>query len=148
MFCCCFGHRELYLNIDEQLDQLLKDIINKYHSVTFMTGNMGATDRKFISAVVRFRKKYPAVKLLLIMPYLTTDLNKFKDYYENLYDDILVPDELMGEHYKSAIEKRNRWMVDKSDIIIDCTYRDFGGAYKAVKYAKRKGKIIVKIAKK
>lgn len=148
MYCCCFGHRELYLNIEKQLDEILEELIIKYQKVTFMTGGIGATDNKFISAVVKIRKKYPTVKLLLIMPYLTTELIQSKEYYENLYDDILIPDELIGVYYKSAIGKRNRWIVDNCDVIIDCTYRDFGGAYKAVKYAEQKEKSIIKITKK
>ena len=147
-YCCCFGHRELYLKIAEELDEIVENIIKQYHTVIFMTGGTGATDSQFISTVVKFRRKYPSVKLFLIMPYLTTELNESKEYYENLYDDIIIPDELMGVHYKSAIEKRNQWMVDRCDSIIDCTYRNFGGAYKAVKYAEKESKTIIKVTKK
>ena len=147
-YCCCFGHRELYLKIAEELDEIVENIIKQYHTVIFMTGGMGATDSQFISTVVKFRRKYPSVKLFLIMPYLTTELNESKEYYENLYDDIIIPDELMGVHYKSAIEKRNQWMVDRCDSIIDCTYRNFGGVYKAVKYAEKESKTIIKVTKK
>lgn len=49
-----------------------------------------------------------------------------------MYDDIVLPEQLMGVHYKSAITKRNKWIIEKSEYIIDCTYRDFGGAYNAV----------------
>ena len=106
------------------------------------------TDGKFSSRVRRLKRKYPQIRSLLIMPYLTNEFNTYKDYYIQSYDDIVVPEELMGIHYKSAIGKRNRWMVDRSEIVIDCTYRDYGGASPAVKYAMRKNKKVIPIIKK
>lgn len=148
MYCCCFGHRELYANIDNKLSEVLEGIVQEYEDVTFLTGGMGDADGKFSSCVRQLKRKYPNIKLLLIMPYLTNELNTSKDYYISAYDDIVIPEELIGVHYKSAIGKRNRWMVDHCDIVIDCTYRDFGGAYTAIKYALRKGKKVIPIIKK
>ena len=34
-----------------------------------------------------------------------------------MYDEVVIPDVVAGVHPKSAITKRNRWMVEKSDII-------------------------------
>lgn len=64
-----------------------------------------------------------------------------------MYNDLVLPAQLMGVHYKSAIAKRNKWMVEKSGYIIDCTYRDFGGAYNAVVYGKSLCKTVLKIKK-
>ncbi len=54
-----------------------------------------------------------------------------------MYDEIVIPDELAGVHYKATIKQRNRWIVEHCDTIIDCTYRDFGEAYTAIQYAKK-----------
>jgi hypothetical protein len=56
-----------------------------------------------------------------------------------VYDDVIIPDVLAGVHPKSAITKRNRWMVENSDFIIAYVLRDHGGAYSAVKYANKIG---------
>ena len=63
------------------------------------------------------------------------------------YDNIIVPFELAGVHYKSVITKRNRWLVDNSDWLIAFVYRDFGGAYTTLRYAEKKGLQIVNLAK-
>lgn len=54
----------------------------------------------------------------------------------------------MGIHYKAAIQKRNRWMVDQSDFVLSGIYRDFGGAYQTIRYAKRIGKTVIDLVKK
>lgn len=51
-------------------------------------------------------------------------------------------------HPKAAIGMRNRLMVDKSDFVIGCIYRDYGGAYTALKYAEKQKKQIFMIGKK
>lgn len=53
------------------------------------------------------------------------------------YDDVIIPQELIGIHYKKAITARNRWMIENSDIVIGYTIRDYGGAYSALKYSER-----------
>lgn len=95
------------------------------------------------------KRKYPdkQITLELVLPYLTKELNENKDYYESSYDDVIVPIELAGTHFKSAITKRNRWMIDKSDWLVAFVYRDFGGAYTTLRYAEKKGLQIINLAK-
>ena len=145
--CCAFGHRELDRNIDEELKALIIDLIEREGVTLFMTGGIGQTDGKFSSVVRELKHSYKQIELVLVKPYFSGELNTNKEYYEIMYDDVIIPDELAGCHYKSAITKRNRWMIDRSDFIIDCTYRDFGGAVDAIKYAKRTNKTVLEIKK-
>ncbi len=108
----------------------------------FMSGGIGQTDGKFSSIVRGSKRYYKQIELVLVKPYFSGELNTNKDYYENMYDDVIIPDELAGCHYKSAITIRNRWMIDRSDFVI-CTYRDFGGAVDAIKYARRTNKTVI-----
>ena len=145
--CCAFGHRELYKNIDEELKAVIIDLIEREGVTLFMTSGIGQTDGKFSSIVRGLKRNYKQIELILIKPYFSGELNTNKEYYEIMYDDVVIPDELAGCHYKSAITKRNRWMIDKCDFVIDCTYRDFGGAVDAIKYAKRANKTVIEIKK-
>lgn len=145
--CCSFGHRELYRNIDDELKNIIVPLILEYDVDTFYTGGIGQTDGKFSSIVRGLKKAYPHIRLVLIKPYFSNELNTNKYYYEFSYDDVVIPEELAGCHFKSAITKRNKWMVDQSDYIIDCTYRDFGGAVDAVRYARRCEKVVYKLKK-
>ena len=53
---------------------------------------------------------------------------------------------VLAEHgWDVAITYRNRWMVDKSDYVITCVNRNFGGAAKAKEYAEKHRKNIVEI---
>lgn len=143
--CCAFGHRKIYFNIESELYAIIESLINEYGVETFLTGGIGETDEKFSSVVRSLKKVHPSIKLVLVIPYFSDVLNADKEYYESMYDDIVLPEQLMGVHYKSAITKRNKWIIEKSEYIIDCTYRDFGGAYNAVAYGKSLCKKIFKV---
>ena len=54
--------------------------------------------------------------------------------------------DVCGIHYKAAIQKRNRWVVNRADCLIDYLFRDFGGVYETVKYAKKQGKPVINLA--
>ncbi len=151
MTVCTFaGHREVYqANISEMLDKAISKIINTDDSFRFLVGGMGEFDGMCSSAVRRAKRKCPnkEIRLELVLPYLTQELNDNKLYYETSFDDVVIPIELAGVHYKSAITKRNRWMVEQSDWLIAFVYRDFGGAYTTLHYAEKKGLKIINLAK-
>lgn len=104
---------------------------------------MGEFDEIFSSAVRFLKKTYPEIKLVCVKPYLTKEIIESGDYLYSLYDDIIIPTELADIHYKTVITKRNQWIIDKCDVVIGYTIRDYGGAYKAIDYAKKKGKEII-----
>ena len=66
--------------------------------------------------------------------------------YLNYYDEVEVCAESSEAHPKSAIQVRNRCIVDRSDLVICCIQRKSGGAYQAVRYAEKRGKKIVNLA--
>jgi len=144
--CCGFGHREVFEKISEQLEAVVLKAIKDDCDV-FYTGAMGEFDSLFSSAVRKAKKKYPQIKLICVKPYMTNDVNTNRDYYATMYDDVVIPDELAGIHYKAAIKARNRWIVDHSDLVVAYTVRDHGGAYEAVRYAQREAKSIIQIGK-
>ena len=60
--------------------------------------------------------------------------------YMSYYDEGELCSESSAAHYKSAIQVRNRSMVDRSDLVVCCIQRKSGGAYKTVQYALQQGK--------
>ena len=68
------------------------------------------------------------------------------DDYENYYDEITIPDVCHGKHFKVAITERNRWMVEHADLVIVFVEKDSGGAYTALKYAKKLEKEVINLA--
>ncbi|MCR4925743.1 MAG: hypothetical protein K5917_05580 [Clostridiales bacterium] len=138
--CCGFGHRDIFENIDKELDEAICYAIEQGCSI-FYTGAMGEFDYKFSLAVNRQKKLSTHIKLFCVKPYLTSDINKFPERYE-LYDEVFIPSGFENCHYKQIITKRNKWIIDNSDIAIFYVTRSFGGAFEALKYAKKNNKNI------
>lgn len=139
--CCAFGHREIFNDISEDVYNVVMNEINAGIEI-FYCGCMGSFDNSFAYAVSKAKKNNPNIKLICVKPYMTKELNYLRYYYEELYDDIIIPSEIKGCHYKSAITLRNKWMVDLCDSVIFYLKREYGGTYTAYKYAKRKNKKI------
>lgn len=135
MVCCGFGHRVLLMDVEKPLQAVLERLVAERGVRVFYTGGMGEFDELFARTVRSMKRDCPSLRLVLVMPYLTERLNLDKSFLEAQYDEILIPAELDGIHPKAAIGLRNRWMVDRSDIVIAALHRDFGGAAEAVRYA-------------
>lgn len=147
--CCCgFGHRDLFCDIREELQKTIEYLISEKGVDTFYTGGMGEFDTEFTNAVRAAKVTYNYIKIILVKPYFSNELNTNKEYYEYRYDDVLVCEESSLVHPKAAIRKRNRLMVDKSDFVIGCISRDYGGAYTALRYAERQKKQTIMLCKK
>ena len=148
-FCTFAGHREVYqAKIDEAIGQAIDNLLQTDSEFVFYTGGMGDFDNKCASAVCVAKRKYPdkKIRLDLVLPYMSNRLNTDKDYYQYYYDEIIIPAELAGVHYKAAITMRNRWLVDRVDCVIAYVYRDYGGALETVKYAQKQGKPVINLA--
>ena len=150
MLCCTFaGHRDLFLpDAERKIITALDSILESDDEFVFYTGGMGEFDSKCASAfrTVRHRFQEKRLRLVLVLPYMTNRVNTDKNYFETEYDDVMIPIDLADIYPKAAIRKRNRWMVDRSDILLACVYRDFGGAYDTMKYALHKGVKVINLA--
>ena len=142
--CCGFGHRELYRDIKKDLQQAIEKLVEQKGISVFYTGNMGEFDSLFINAVNECKRKTEKeIRLVLVLPYLTKELNKNKEYYEETFDEIIIPEICEAAHYKQAITRRNEWMIEQSQIVLSAVYRDFGGAFTALQYAVKCDKDII-----
>ncbi|MBE6727620.1 MAG: DUF1273 family protein [Ruminococcaceae bacterium] len=142
--CSSFGHRDIQPDMNI-LNSTLESLILTKKINIFITGGMGIFDSCFTSSVKKLKQKYPHIKLFLIKPYFSSELNKNKEYYTSQYDDIIIPESLAFIHPKSAIYERNKWMIDNSDIVVFNIQHNYGGAYKAFEYSVRTGKNIINI---
>ena len=140
-----FGHREIknFDNLENGLLPIIKDLIRLKGYVTFLIGRNGEFDEYAASLIKRAQKELGKInnEMNLVIPYVLADIN----YYENYYDNIIIPESLHGVYPKSAITLKNRWMIDMSDLVIVCVEREKGGAYAAMKYAERQKKKVINI---
>ena len=147
MICCTFaGHRH-FPAPRSSVDEVIETILQTDREFMFYSGGMGEFDAQCETAVRGAKRRHPDldIQLTLVPPYMSNRLNTYKTYYEEMYDGIVIPEELLGVHPKAAITMRNRWMVDASDYVIACVRRDFGGAYETIKYAQHTGKTVIEL---
>lgn len=141
------GHRRVedFYFVENQLDNIIGDLIRTKEYVEFYVGKNGDFDTMVASAIKRCQKKFGIANnsLILVLPYTVADMQ----YLEDFYDEIWIPDELHGVHFKNAITKRNEWFVNNSDLLIAYVLRDKGGAANCIRYAEKKGITIQNIAK-
>ena len=70
------------------------------------------------------------------MPYEKAEYTNNAEDFEKYYDYVEVCAESKKAHPKQAIQVRNRYMVDKSDLVVFWVEHKKGGAYQTMKYTK------------
>ena len=144
-----FGHR--YIDnpprVEELLEEQIRNLIDENEYVEFLVGRNGDFDRCVSSAVRRVRKNYrdDNSSLVLVLPYLTAEYLNNEQYFHDYYTDVEISYEASKAHPKSAIQIRNREMVDRANLVICYIEENRGGALKTVQYAITKGKDIIKL---
>ena len=140
-----FGHRDFCATreIEDKLYNILRDLMVTRSYVDFYIGRNGEFDLFAAALIKRIKKELDDsnCSMTLILPYKVKDI----EYYEKYYDDIIIPDRVTNAYPKFAITMRNEWMVDECDLVVGCIQHNSGGAYKAVKYAKKSGREVINI---
>lgn len=139
------GHRivEQAREVSESLEHIIRQIIAEHSYVEFYIGRNGEFDEIAASVIKRVKQSMnpESVYLILVLPYPVADM----EYYEKYYDEIIIPDELHGVHYKSVITKRNEWMLNRADIMIVYAEHE-GGAKRCLMKANELQKPIIVIS--
>lgn len=138
-----FGHREIYEKYDEKLLFTIENLIINYGADTFYIGHQSDFDATAYRILKNLKEKYSFLKFSIVLAYFP----KNKPTYEFFdYADAFFPEVLDNTFSKYAIDKRNKWMVDISDIVITFVKRNYGGAAKFKEYAQYKNKTVINIA--
>ena len=145
-----FGHRfvERSAEIEHRLDKLLHDLITQKEYVEFLIGRDGDFDLLASAAIKRALRENGCgnTHFTLVLPYMKAEYRDNEKEYLGYYDEVEVCAESAEAHPKSAIQIRNRNMVDRSDLVMCCIQRESGGAYKTIQYAEKEGKHIINLS--
>ena len=140
-----FGHRIIqdFLKVESKVEDIVKDLIYSREYVDFLVGRNGDFDRIVSSSVIRIKRKVFAANSshICVLPYKTVDI----EYLIRYYDEVEICEVSAGAFPRAAIEIRNKYMVDRSDIVICYVEKETGGAYRAMKYAKETGKRVINL---
>ena len=107
----------------------------------FNLGGYGAFDQMAASVVWAQKTQHPYIASVLVLPYL--DRKVISEHY-----DYTTYPPLENVPKRFAIFRRNRWMVDNSDVLVAYVTHEWGGAATTLKYAERKKKEIIRYTEK
>ena len=149
--CALFGHRDFVANArdEERLVSVMEKLAEEHGAVEFLVGNHGEFDR-FVASCYQILRTKPcanAVKLKLVLPYMTAEYQHNKAGLLQIYDEVLICTASAAAHYKAAIPIRNQLLAEAADTVICYIRRRSGGAYKAVLHAYERGTSIINLAK-
>lgn len=138
--CCFAGHSQLYgaEDIYDKLLSVIEKLITDENISEFWVGNYGAFDRLSAKAVRELKIKHPEIQLNLVIPYLTSEINEYKEQYYKDFDNILIADMPEKTPKKVQIIKSNQYMIRNSKILVCYVKHSFGGTAKTFEYASKR----------
>ena len=132
-----FGHRDSPLSIKPILENAVCALLSEGER-DFYVGDSGAFDRMALSAVKSLKTQYPYVNLTVVLSTLPTSTNN--------NTPTLLPSEVLSAPAKFRIDRRNRWLIDHSTVVVSFVPFPFGGAYKFKSLATKKGRRIIELS--
>lgn len=145
-----FGHRYIYggYGLEDKIQQICEELIKKKYYVEFLVGRNGDFDRFVSSAIRRAQKRqgFENRSHTLVLPYRSMEYENNQEGFEDFYSNIEICEKSAFVHPKAAIKIRNKYMVDRSDLVICYVEKEGGGAFAAVSYAKACNKKIINLA--
>lgn len=144
--CCFTGHRVIKKDFDiENLEKVIKKVIKNGYK-TFLVGMALGFDTLVFQTLLNF-KQYN-IDIIACVP--CKDQNKYfnknqKTTYNKLIEKADKVVYVSDEYFDGCMQKRNRYMVDNSSILIAYLYSNMGGTKYTVNYAEKQGKNIIYI---
>ena len=143
-----FGHRQLdtIISVEKKIKELATKLLARNEYTVFQVGRQGVFDQAVSCAIRSVKKTFrnDNSSLTLVLPYETAEYRENQSSFRQYYDDIEIYPE--KAYFKRAILLRNRYMVDRADLVVVYVERTTGGAYQALQYAQKQGKTVINLA--
>lgn len=156
--CCFTGHRpqSLPFRLNEEdercielralLTELIEKLIQDNHVTHFISGMALGVDQICAELVLELKKQYPNITIECAIPCEEQAVNwteKQRDRYFEIAERC-DKETLLQHHYdKDCMLKRNRYMVDSSDIVLAVWSGKPSGTSKTVQYAQEQKKMVI-----
>ena len=137
MTCTFFGHRDTPKEIEPALRLTLIDLIENKNATVFYVGNHGSFDAMVRRQLEDLSKTYP-IKYYVVFAYMPSK-------NDNPDEHSILPEGIETVPRRFAINYRNKWMLNKADIVITYVTRNFGGAWEFKQLAESKEKILMQL---
>ena len=144
MTCTFFGHSEIrdYNEVASKLYDTVYELVEERGVCDFFVGNNGAFDRMALSVLRQISESHN-IRYAVVLSYL----NRAEDKKLYKSEETIYPELLESTPGRYAIDKRNRWMIDKSQLAVTYVNTCIGGAAKFADVCEKKGLEIIKLGK-
>ena len=132
-----FGHRDTPKEIEPALRLTLIDLIENKNATVFYVGNHGNFDAMVRRQLEDLSKTYP-IKYYVVLAYMPGKNDKPDEHS-------ILPEGIESVPRRFAINYRNKWMLNKSGIVVTYVTRPFGGAAQFKKLAEKQEKTIINL---
>ena len=140
--CCFTGHRDIpqgqAQRMARRLERVLRALIEKGIRY-FGSGGARGFDLMAADAVLRLKKEYPHIRLIMVLPcrdqtrgWRCEDIR----HYERILSQADKVVYVQEEYSSGCMQKRNRHLVDHSSVCVAYCTRGTGGTAYTVNYAK------------
>lgn len=140
MTCTFFGHRDTPAEIKPLLREVLLDLIEQQRIKQFYIGNNGNFDSMVRSLLSEFERTH-GIQYVIVLAYLPKKTDPFFEDYT------MLPDGIENIPRRFAIDYRNRWLIDHTDVVVTYVAHNFGGASKFKAIAEKKQKVVIELYK-
>ena len=150
--CCFTGHRRLpteavervVINLNREVDRLIAQGVTD-----FISGGALGFDQIAASLIVAKKEMGQRIRLVFALPCKNQDA-LWSGEQRRLYRNLLVEaDEIIyvsEEYAEGCMDKRNRYMVDRSAYCICALFHSISGTGQTVRYANQKGQGVINVA--
>lgn len=151
--CCFTGHRNIpsreYQKIFDKTEKTVENLIRKGYLYFGVGGALGF-DTISALVVLKLRKQYPDICLILVLPCVSQS-KSWSDENIEIYEKIKQQaDKIVytsTEYTQGCMHKRNRHLIDNSSACICYLTKNTGGTFYTVNYAYNKNLTVINLAK-
>lgn len=140
MRCFLTGSSDAQNCMIERIEQAVEQHITAHSVTQFVVGQYGSFDRMATAAVIRAKKKYPHIKLFILLPYHPSE--RAVQIPEHC-DGTIFPEGLETVPRRVAIVRANQHMVMHSEYMIVYMQQAVGNTRRLLEYARRHSPIFI-----
>ena len=134
MVCTFFGHRDTPTEIKVHFREILLDLVERQGVNQFYVATHGSFDAMARSLLAELEQSH-GISYQIVLAYLP---GKEAPLYDS--DHTLLPEGIETVPPRFAIEYRNKWMIDHSDLVVTYVTRSFGARQNSETLQRRRGK--------
>lgn len=150
--CCFTGHRkippedlgEISRRLEASIVRLIEDGCTRFYS-----GGALGFDTLAAQLVLKLRLEHPEISLVLVLPCLN-QAEHWSAQSKAVYAELLnCADEVVytaQSYFRGCMHKRNRYLVDHSELCICYLAKSSGGTAYTVDYARKKQLTVYNVA--